>query len=198
MKPDAFAGPGRGFTNPSAQAPTTLRRPPVPFGSTAHQSATVSGARASRLSNRQAFDARNHVFARQDGNWHRDWDRRHDHFWHGHRCRFLNGEWLIFDEGFYPYGYDAGDYSYAPSYDQDYDAGVEPYYSGNNASPDSYSATTVTAVQSQLAEQGYYRGAIDGVYGPELRAALRRYQSDHNLPASGSLTAATLQSLGDE
>ena len=51
-------------------------------------------------------------------------------------------------------------------------------------------------VQSDLAREGYYRGVIDGVYGPQTRVAITRYQSNHGLQVTGSLTPATLQSLG--
>jgi len=54
----------------------------------------------------------------------------------------------------------------------------------------------VSEVQSELAELGYYRGAIDGVVGDETQAALARYQEDRDLSVTGTLTAATLQSLG--
>ena len=39
-------------------------------------------------------------------------------------------------------------------------------------------------------------GAIDGVVGDETQAALARYQEKHDLSVTGTLTAATLQSLG--
>ena len=68
-----------------------------------------------RFENRRSNDARAHVFARRSADWHRDWDRHHDHFWHGHRCRFVNGEWFIFDAGFYPYDYS---YPYGYPYDE--------------------------------------------------------------------------------
>jgi N-acetylmuramoyl-L-alanine amidase len=54
----------------------------------------------------------------------------------------------------------------------------------------------VSEVQSELAKLGYYRGAIDGVVGDETQAALARYQEDRDLSVTGTLTAATLQSLG--
>lgn len=147
------------------------------------------------------MSASNHIFARHDANWHRDWDRNRDHFWHGHRCRFVNGEWFIFDLGFfpgYPYGYpyDYYAYDYYPYDYEDYYAGVDPNYYGYDASTDPYSVSTVRAVQSQLARQGYYHGVIDGVYGPQTRAALTRYQSNHGLQVTGSLTMDTLRSLG--
>ena len=89
---------------------------------------------------------------------------------------------MIFDTGFYPYDY----------YGYPYDQGYYVY----DASTAAYAGSTVSAVQSQLAAQGYYHGVVDGVYGPETRAALTRYQRDHGLQVTGSLTAATLQSLG--
>jgi hypothetical protein len=45
---------------------------------------------------------RNHVYAQHSANWHHDWDRSRDHWWNGHRCRFINGSWVIFDVGFDP------------------------------------------------------------------------------------------------
>ena len=51
-------------------------------------------------------------------------------------------------------------------------------------------------VQSQLATLGYYAGAVDGVAGDETQAALARYQQDNDLSVTGTVTAATLQSLG--
>src|SRR5205814_7777812 len=32
----------------------------------------------------------NHVFAQHSANWQGDWDRGREHWWHGHRCRFVN------------------------------------------------------------------------------------------------------------
>src|SRR5437762_4909851 len=45
--------------------------------------------------------ANHRVFARHDGNWHRDWDRHHAHFDHGHVFVFTNGFWW----GLYPWDY---------------------------------------------------------------------------------------------
>jgi hypothetical protein len=149
----------------------------------------------SRATNRGSFNT-NRAFAHHDVNWHRDWDKRHAHFDHGHVFVFINGFWY----GFYPsdylpyYGYDYPyDYpsDYYDYYPYDYDDQSAYAYSdqyGSNA--------TVSAVQSQLAKLGYYRGAIDGVVGDETQAAVARYQEDHDLSVTGTLTAATLQSLG--
>jgi hypothetical protein len=114
------------------------------------------------------------IAERHDANWHRDWDRRHGHFFHNRFFVFDDGFWF----GFYPWDY------YYPYYNQDY-YGYDPY-----------SVPMVGAVQSDLAREGYYRGVIDGIYGPHTRVAITRYQSNHGLQVTGSLTPATLQSLG--
>jgi Putative peptidoglycan binding domain len=160
-----------------------------------------------RFQNRPSIAGREHVFARRSADWHRDWDRRRDHWWEGHRCHFVNGFWFIYDTGFYPYdywypyGYGYG--YYAPDYDPyDYDPGVyqggdvDYYGQGTYDSSGQYADSTVTAVQQQLARQGYYRGEIDGIFGAETRRAVVRYQSDQGLRVTGNLTADTLRTLG--
>lgn len=145
-------------------------------------------------------DWRNHVYARHSTSWHRDWDRNCDHWWNGHRCHFLNGSWIVFDYGFYPwwpswyYPYDYYAYGYPSYYDSGY-YGADGYY-GSNGYTDPSSDSIVASVQDQLAREGYYHGQIDGVPGPETRAALARYQTNHGLQVSGSLTPDTLQALG--
>jgi hypothetical protein len=149
---------------------------------------------------------RNHVVARHSANWHRDWDTRRDHRWQGHHCRFINGSWIIFDLGFYPWGpywypYDYDYYAYPYSYDPGYyDSGVyqgEEYYGESGyGSSDQYTDSTVAAAQERLAQQGYYRGEIDGIFGPETRRAIARYQSNHGLRVTGALTTDTLRALG--
>ena len=166
-----------------------------------------NGAAQARHGNNLPANWRNHVVAQHSANWHRDWDRGRDHWWHGHHCRFINDSWVIFDFGFYPwwpysYPYDYYAYDYYPypySYEPDvYDSGVyqgEQYYDQNDSadqSPDS----TVAAAQERLARQGYYRGEIDGVFGLETQHAVVRYQRDHGLRATGYLTTDTLQALG--
>jgi hypothetical protein len=135
-------------------------------------------APGSRFENRGANAAGNHVFARRTANWHRDWDRHRDHFWNGHRCRFVNGAWFIYDTGFYPYDY------WYPSdyYASDYYAEPYAYDSGYGDSDSS-----VAAEQERLAREGYYRGEIDGILGPETRRAIARYQSDHGQRVTGYL-----------
>jgi hypothetical protein len=160
-----------------------------------------------RFQNRGLNVGREHVFARRTADWHRDWDRRSDHWWNGHRCHFVNGFWFIYDTGFYPYdywdpyGYGYGYYgsAYSP---YDYDPGVyegdgnDYYGQGAYDSSERYADSTVATAQEQLARQGYYRGEIDGVFGPETRRAVTRYQSDHGLRVTRSLNTDTLHALG--
>ncbi|PYK48769.1 MAG: hypothetical protein DME20_08225 [Verrucomicrobia bacterium] len=159
----------------------------------------VSDPRASTASNRQSF-IRNHAFARHDANWHRDWDKHRAHFHNNVVFVFVDGFWWglypwdyypYYAYGYYPYDYYDNPYDYYDYSPYDYNdqsAYVDSDQYGNN--------TTVSAVQSELAKLGYYHGSIDGVVGDETQAALARYQEDHDLSVTGTLTAATLQSLG--
>jgi hypothetical protein len=157
---------------------------------------------------------REHVFARRSADWHPNWDRHSDHWWNGHCCRFINGSWFIFDLGFYPWGWSYGypygypsdyyPYNYYPSdyYSYGYDPGAyqgdNGEYDGRDAynSSDQYNDRTIADVQTQLSKEGYYRGEIDGVLGPETRRAIVSFQSDHGLRATGNLTRETLSTLG--
>ena len=55
---------------------------------------------------------------------------------------------------------------------------------------------TVRSVQQALKDKGFDPGPVDGVNGPETRAALKKYQSQQNLTADGRLGPKTLDSLG--
>lgn len=44
-------------------------------------------------------------------------------------------------------------------------------------------------VQTVLAAMGYYAGRIDATFGPETRAAIRRYQFEIKADLTGRLTA---------
>lgn len=54
------------------------------------------------------------------------------------------------------------------------------------------------AVQSDLSRLGYDPGNVDGVLGRKVRAALRRYQKDHGLPADGYPTVEMLSRLNED
>lgn len=54
---------------------------------------------------------------------------------------------------------------------------------------------SVRAAQKRLIELGLLKGGADGAYGPKTEAALREYQTQNGLEASGHLDAATLDAL---
>jgi len=204
IRTHGFAGSvGRSVT-PSAGRRTAITRQSNRVGSIAGRN-RASDPRISRATNRGSFNT-NHAFARHDANWHRDWDRRHAHFHNGNVFVFISGFWY----GFYPWDY----YGYG-SYPYDYYGYPYDYYNSGypddyyNQYPDNYNDqpaygdsdpyannVTVSAVQSELAKLGYYNGAIDGALGDQTEAAIAHYQEDHDLSVTGTLTAATLQSLG--
>jgi hypothetical protein len=202
--------PGQHFSSTGMRSPNSFRQQRFVGANnhaSAHQRQGQGGTinhredRTSRIGSHGSGAARDHVFARHTANWHRDWDRGRDHWWHGHRCRFVNGEWFIFDLGFdswYPYGYPYDYYPYdyyqddpgVYEGDEDYDSQGAYGSSGQNAD------STIVAVQQQLARQGYYRGEIDGTFGLETRRAIMRYQSNHGLRVTGYLPDDTLRALG--
>ncbi len=168
--------------------------------STAHFSAANRA-----LASSHGFDRGRVIAQHSASTWHRNWDRGHDHSWHGHRCHFQNGFWFIYDPFlWYPYGYGYGygygyDYPYETYYDSSYDNGsrpVEEYSQAPEAKDSEYAGDArVSDVQSALAREGYYDGAIDGKLGPSTRNALRRYQRDHGLDATGGITSGVIQAL---
>ena len=182
VRPGYYYSGGMRFTNSRAgQFRSPVSR--SPSFARPNRGITNSATRQSLTSVRSALTGRmGHVAERHDANWHRDWDRRHAHFFHNRFFVFDDGFWFGLDPWFYPY--------------DDYYAYDDQDYYGSDASPDPYSVSMVGAVQSDLAKQGYYRGVIDGVYGPQTRVAITRYQSNHGLQVTGSLTTATLRSLG--
>ncbi len=189
---------------------TTARRQPNRVGSIAGRN-RLSDQRTSTAANRQSF-LRNRASERHDANnWHRDWDRHHAHFHHNRVFVFVNGFWWgLYPWDYYPYYADGSypyDYSGYYPYDSDYSSGT-PYdyynyypYSDNDQpgysdSGQSAANATVSVVQSELAKLGYYNGAIDGTLGDQTEAAIARYQEDRDLSVTGTVDAATLQSLG--
>lgn len=136
--------------------------------------------------NTTAFNRTN----RYGGNWfaanaHSGWSRGGDHYWNHHHYRWYDGGWLIVDNGFWPFDY-ADPYPY---YGDGYGYQPAPVasYSGNSVALD---------VQSNLAQQGYYNGPIDGDIGPMSQQAIANYQSDQGLAVTGNIDGPLLQSLG--
>jgi putative peptidoglycan binding protein len=172
------------------------------FGHPSHARTQVSGARAqasrpevARQSDQRFPGLRNHVVARHDANWHNESDRRRAHFDHGRFFVFIDGFWCGLDDGFFPWDY----LPYYPDdyYPYDYYTNSDPYdYSRNTYDLGSADSATVQAVQTQLFNQGYYSGSIDGVFGPSTRDAVAKYQIANHLNVTGSLSPDTIQSLG--
>jgi hypothetical protein len=113
---------------------------------------------------------------------------RHDRSWwrsHFSRIALFAGGYYYWNDGYwYPaYGYDP----YYSTYTYD-----EPIYAYNDLQP----GDVIVNVQTALQEQGYYNDEIDGLIGPNTRAALRNFQADHRLPMTASIDGPTLQALG--
>ena len=157
------------FNLPSKSKPATSVAPAVTF----QQNRRIEGSDRWTGSSYQAF--RNYR-----SEWHdRDW-WRHNHS----RIVFVFGGPYYWNSGYwYPaWGYDPGAY-YA------YDG---PIYGYNNLPPDQVTAN----VQSALQQQGYYHGEVDGLLGPQTRAAIADYQRDRGLYITSAIDQPTLESLG--
>ena len=59
-----------------------------------------------------------------------------------------------------------------------------------------YSNREVANVQQNLRRLGYYSGMVDGISGPQTKAAIRNYQAAHDLPVTGLLDSGMLSQLG--
>ena len=182
-------GTGRGITNPAAHS---AERAPLHASNPATRSANPT--------QRPTLNGRtDHISERHNAaNWHSDWDRRHSHFFHNRFFVFDDGFWFGLDPGFFPwdyypyYAYDYYPYDYYPGYYAD----VEPYYYNEGVYSDTpVQDPTVSAVQKELTQQGYYNGPVDGIYGPATRDAVAQYQIAKNLEVNGSLSPDTLKSL---
>ena len=58
------------------------------------------------------------------------------------------------------------------------------------------SMSMVRSAQRHLRNQGLYNGTIDGIDGPMTHAAVRQFQQNNGLTASGRLNHRTLNKLG--
>jgi len=150
--------------------PNTAKAPPVKFQP------------GKRIEGSQNWQGQQYAAFRD---YHSEW---HDQgWWHSHygnNIVFMFGAPYFLNAGYwYPaWGYNANAY-YA------YDG---PIYAYNNLPPDQ----VIANVQSALQQQGYYHGEIDGLLGPETRAAIADYQRANGLAETASVDQPTLQSLG--
>lgn len=69
---------------------------------------------------------------------------------------------------------------------------------GGMSTGQQYDRQTVERVQEALNDKGFHAGHTDGVIGPNTRKALRNFQQDEGLQASGELNQETLAALGVE
>ena len=139
-----------------------------------------SGRQFRNGNNHLRGDWQKHVFAQRPEQWHRDWDRHSAHWWNGHRCCFINGTWVIFDIGFYPWwpsSYYPNDYYYASGnpyygypYSYDYDPG---YYDSGDYQGQMYYDQNSYPDQSQ----GYYDSSV---YQSEVDTDQNGYQDYSN------------------
>ena len=119
-------------------------------------------------------------------NYHPIWQNQV--WWNAHyhnHIVFILGGWYFWNAGYWfpAWGYD-------PSAVYYYDG---PIYASN---PQMDPGQVVANVQSALQEQGYYQGDIDGILGPQTRAALAEYQSAQGLEPTGAVDEPTLELLG--
>jgi len=119
-------------------------------------------------------------------------DRREDRFEDRRffRNRFVSNRFVFVDSfGFpfwgwgwgwgYPYGYYG--YGYPYGYGDGYGYGGYGYgydsdRSGYDKSSEAPTRSRVAELQRRLARAGYYRGAVDGILGPQTREAIRAYE----------------------
>lgn len=119
-------------------------------------------------------------------NYHPQW---HDQWWWDQH--YHNHITIVFGA---PYYWDAG-YWY-PAWG--YNPGASFYFDGPiyASNPEMDPGQVVANVQSALQQEGYYQGEVDGVLGPQTRAALAEYQSAQGLEPTGAVDEPTLETLG--
>jgi peptidoglycan hydrolase-like protein with peptidoglycan-binding domain len=53
----------------------------------------------------------------------------------------------------------------------------------------------IADIQRELAQRGFYEGAVDGVYGPKMDAGIREFEQAAGLKATGEPSEALLRAL---
>lgn len=151
----------------------TKTRPTAVAGVNFQQNRRIQGSDRWVGSNYQVF--RNYRSEWHDRNW---WSSRYN------RVVFAFGGWYAWNAG---YWYPA--WGYAPNAYYAYDG---PIYGYNGLPPDQ----VIANVQSALQQQGYYQGQVDGLLGPQTRAAIADYQRANGLAETAAVDQPTLESLG--
>jgi hypothetical protein len=107
-------------------------------------------------------------------------------------ARYPHTRFVPFGGGYYFWnlGYWYPAFGYSPFYNNY--AYSEPIYGYNNFAP----GQVIENVQLALRNQRYYPGAIDGLIGPQTRAALAAFQRDRGLIVTSAVDEPTLVALG--
>ena len=157
------------------------------FVNRSRSAAFWSGTRAGFTHNWKgtAFQGRQYgAFRNYQSQWH-------DSGWWRHNC-----DRIIFVTVYsqpFPFFFDSGYWypcwGYYPDSYYPYDG---PIYGYNDLSPDQ----VIANVQTQLYNEGYYNGPIDGILGQDTQAAIADYQADHGLSVTAAIDEPTVASLG--
>jgi len=157
------------------------------FVNRSRSAAFWSGTRAGFTHNWKgtAFQGRQYgAFRNYQSQWH-------DSGWWRHNC-----DRIIFVTVYsqpFPFFFDSGYWypcwGYYPDSYYPYDG---PIYGYNDLSPDQ----VIANVQTQLYNEGYYNGPIDGILGQDTQAAIADYQADHGLAVTAAIDEPTVASLG--
>ena len=129
-----YVRPQSQIARPTTHAPV-FRQPRSSVSAMGNRTARTTPTSHSVAPNsavRPSENARNHIFAREDGNRHRDWDRRGAHFWNGHWWAWDEAFRIGLDDGFYPW-------DYYPYYAYDYYPSITTLVTMRTLSP-----TTIT------------------------------------------------------
>lgn len=190
----------------SAQRPNSGSGRGANIGSQMRQS---SSARSSMQFSGRRSEGRSFQRGNRGGNWSRGdrgrnrgdgqrWagNRGRGHRWHGrhrhHHRHFFPG---FYYSGFgYPYGFGYG-YGY-PYYGASASLYYNGYYANDTVYQPSSGGSVVAQVQEELAQAGYYRGAVDGVIGPRTRSAIRAYERANGLRVDGRIDSDLLSAMG--
>lgn len=158
------------------------------FVNRSRSTAFWSGTRAAITNNWRGAEfagRRYSAFRNYQSQWHdRGWWRDH--------CRDRIVFVTVYSQAF-PFYFNAGywypAWGYYPDSYYPYDG---PIYGYDDLPPDQ----VVANVQTQLYNEGYYDGTIDGILGPDTRAAIANYQADHGLAVTSAIDEPTVESLG--
>jgi hypothetical protein len=144
--------------------------------------AAVNFQQGRRIRGSQNWQGNNYwAFRNYRSAWHdQGWWRSH----YNNRVVFVYGGWYAWNAGYW-----IPAWGYAPNAYYAYDG---PIYGYNNLPPDQVIANVQTALQ----EQGYNPGEVDGLLGPQTRAAIADYQRANGLAETAAIDQPTLESLG--